>query len=55
MKTKPWYEQLTRRGKIVIVLIVLGIFWWLNNATTPDQCKVPVEEMSQFCIDLLYP
>jgi len=47
--------RLTRRGKIVVGIIALSIFWWLNDVTTPDECKVPVEQMSQFCIDLRYP
>lgn len=47
--------RLTRRGKIVVGIIVLAIIWWLNDVTMPDDCKVPVEQMSQFCLDLRYP
>lgn len=47
--------KLTRRGKIVLAIIVLGIVWFLFDVTTPEQCKVPVEQMNQFCIDLMYP
>lgn len=51
--TKGW--RLTRRGKLVIAIGILLLVSWLNNVTTPDECKVPVGKMSQFCIDLLYP
>jgi hypothetical protein len=51
MKTKPKY--IIRR--IVVVAIFLLIIGWALNATTPDECKVSVEEMSNFCKDLLYP
>jgi hypothetical protein len=48
-------SRLTRRGKIVLTIVVIAIVWWLFDVTTPDQCKVPVDQMSQFCIDLIYP
>ena len=48
-------SRLTRRGKIVLAIVVVAIFWWLFDVTTPEQCKVPIEQMSQFCIDLIYP
>ena len=47
--------RLTRRGKIVLTIAVIAIFWWLFDVTTPEQCKVPVEQMNQFCLDLMYP
>jgi len=51
--------NLTRRGIIVkntvITIIVALVFIWLNDATTPDACKVDVSQMSQGCKDLLYP
>ena len=50
---------LTKRGKRVrnffITIVVLYILYKLFDVTTPEQCKVPVEQMSQFCKDLLYP
>lgn len=50
---------LNKRGRIVIgtLLAVAFIALWafLDNATTPEMCKVPVEEMGTFCKDLLYP
>jgi len=51
--------KLTKRGRYVIgtMLFVgfLAVWAFLDNATTPESCKVPVEQMSQFCKDLLYP
>lgn len=51
--------RLTRRGRIlrnIIVGILVVLFClWLNDITTPDECKVPFEQMSQGCISLLYP
>ena len=48
-------SRLTRRGKIVLAIVVMAIVWWLFDVTTPEQCKVPVEQMNQFCLDLMYP
>lgn len=50
--TKGW--RLTRRGRFVVALLVLLVFSWLLNITTPEECKVPVGEMSQFCIDFMF-
>lgn len=47
--------KITRRGWIVVAVLLLAIVWLANDATTPPECKVPVSEMSQFCVDLLYP
>ena len=47
--------KLTRRGKIVLTIAIIAIFWWLFDVTTPEQCKVLVEQMNQFCLDLMYP
>ena len=51
--------KLNKRGKRVrnffITIVVLYILYKLFDVTTPDECKVPVEQMSQFCKDLLYP
>ena len=47
--------KLNRRGKIVVTILILTLVWWLFDVTTPEQCKVPVEQMGEFCKDLLYP
>jgi len=51
--------RLTKRGRYVVgtalFLAFLAVWAFLDNATTPEACKVPVEQMSQFCKDLLYP
>ena len=51
--------KLNRRGRIVRNFFIAGLlfllFSFLFNVTTPQECKVPIDEMSQFCIDLLYP
>lgn len=51
--------RLNKRGRIVVgtMLFVSFLMLWafLDNATTPESCKVPTEQMSQFCLDLLYP
>jgi hypothetical protein len=50
--------SLTKRGRRVraglLTALLLAIIWLLNDATTPDQCKVEFENLSQFCLDLLY-
>ena len=51
--------RLTKRGRYVVgtALFVAFLMLWafLDNATTPEMCKVPTEQMNQFCLDLLYP
>jgi hypothetical protein len=51
MKTKAKYI----RRRVVVALAVVGLIVWATNATPPDMCKVPTEQMNQFCLDLLYP
>jgi hypothetical protein len=43
------------RRRIAVAVIFFGLIGWALDATTPEQCKVPTEQMSQFCIDLIYP
>lgn len=43
-----------RRAFLTCAVIVLAALW-LIWVTTPSECKVPVEQMSQFCKNLLYP
>ena len=51
--------RLNKRGRIVVGTLLavafLALWAFLDNATTPEACKVPVEQMSHFCKDLLYP
>ena len=51
--------KLTKRGRIVrnffIAVVLLALFWFLFDVTTPKECKVPIDVMSQYCKDLLYP
>jgi len=54
-QVKARKKKLTNRGKAVIVILLITVWVWLLNVTTPEQCKVPVEQMNQFCIDLIYP
>lgn len=48
-------SRLTRRGKIVLTLAILVAVWFLFDVTTPAECKVPLEDMPQWCVDLMYP
>jgi hypothetical protein len=51
MKTKAKYI----RRRVAVALVVVGLFVWGFDASTPEMCKVPTEQMNQFCLDLLYP
>ncbi len=52
-------SRLTRRGRLVIgwaiAFAFLTAFALANYATTPAECRVDVEQMSNFCKELLYP
>lgn len=47
--------RLTRRGKIVLGILFVIAVSWLYDITTPEQCKVAIENMSEWCKDLRYP
>jgi hypothetical protein len=47
--------RLTRRGKIVLGILFVIAVCWAYDITTPDQCKVAIENMSEWCKDLRYP
>ena len=47
--------RLTRKGKVVLGIVIAVIVYWLYDITTPDQCKVAIENMSEWCKDLRYP
>jgi len=54
---------LTRRGRRVKAiaralawgLIILAVLWIVGEITTPDSCKVELENMSEFCKELRFP
>jgi hypothetical protein len=48
-------SRLTRRGKIVLGILFVVAVCWAYDITTPDQCKVAIENMSEWCKDLRYP
>jgi len=48
-------SKLTRRGKIVLGILFVIAVCWAYDITTPDQCKVAIENMSEWCKDLRYP
>lgn len=47
--------KITRRGKFVFTLLVIVVVWFLNDITTPAECKVAFENMPGWCKELLYP
>jgi len=51
--------MITRRGRIVraiaIAIALLAVLAVAEKVTTPAQCKVPTNQMSQGCKDLLFP
>lgn len=40
---------------VALVAGVLAVIWLALDATTPDECKVPTEQMSAACLSLLQP
>jgi len=44
-----------RRRRVLAAVVFIALVWWLNDITTPEACKTSVDNMSQFCKDLLYP
>lgn len=48
-------SRLTRKGKIVVGILFVVAVCWAYDITTPDQCKVAIENMSEWCKDLRYP
>lgn len=49
---------LTARGKMVVRIIIAALFLALiavvNDAITPNECKVSVDKMSHACKQLIY-
>jgi hypothetical protein len=52
-KVKTQAKFIRRRVAVGVVFIALAL--WALDATTPEMCKVPTEQMNQFCLDLIYP
>jgi len=48
-------SRITRRGRIVLGILFVVAVCWAYDITTPDQCKVAIEDMSEWCKDLRYP
>lgn len=54
---------LTRRGRkvkaiaraIAWLLIIFAVLWIVGEITTPDECQVDIEVMSEFCKELRFP
>lgn len=54
---------LTRRGRrvravirfIFWTLVIFGVLWIVGEITTPETCKVELENMSEFCKELRFP
>lgn len=50
--------RLTKRGKVVfgIFLAALGLatYWMLLDIVTPNECKVPRDQMSAGCVMTIY-
>jgi hypothetical protein len=43
------------RRRLLALIALFLITGWLMDLTTPKQCKVAVEKMSQACKDFEYP
>ena len=48
-------EAKYKRRRLAVVVVFIALIVWALDATTPEMCKVPTEQMNQFCLDLLYP
>lgn len=48
-------RKYVRRRRIVAAILFLAVWAAADYFTTPKQCRVPLEQMSQFCKDLRYP
>lgn len=58
MESQPKFFNIKNKRRLAWVTILLAggaLLWWLNRITTPVICRVPVEQMSAFCKDLLFP
>jgi hypothetical protein len=48
-------EAKYKRRRLAVGIVFIALIVWALDATTPEMCKVPTEQMNQFCLDLLYP
>ena len=55
MRMERKYVIRRRVAAAIAAALILALYAWLMDITTPEQCKVPIEQMSQFCLDLRYP
>jgi len=46
--------RLTTRGKIVLAVSLIAVFWALISVVTPNECKVPAGDMSVACKSLMF-
>ena len=51
--------RLTNRGKVVVGILLtallLALFSYADRVTTPEACRVPTEQMTQECLDTMFP
>jgi hypothetical protein len=51
--------RLSHRGQIALAVLlgslILSLVTFLMHETTPKQCRVPLAQQSQWCIDFNYP
>lgn len=47
--------RVTQRGWILLGALAIVLLLWLNDVTTPDLCKVPLQQMPTWCQELIYP
>lgn len=54
MRMERKYVIRRRVAALIAIGLFLALYGWINDALTPDRCKVPIEKMSQSCIDLRF-
>lgn len=55
MRMERKYVVRRRIAAAIAVALFLALYALVDSATTPKECKVPLEKMSQFCKELRYP
>jgi hypothetical protein len=49
--------KLTKRGKrlrALLIALLVALIWLAGYATTPAKCKVPADQMDNFCKELIF-